>query len=176
MSWNGSFSSVQLCQARMARLTWFQAVYQLIFRTVDSKWQCAALERVYNNVLIMSPGGSAYLKLGANSSIYRTCLPALGTGQAVGWSRVFYLLLSLPYWIYWHKHRQKCWPAFPSAIRWCHIVQRMPCKGVCRISLTRAHSLGFAHACCSCNALRPLTINLVVVIWIFSVIVIRDHF
>ena len=121
-------------------------------------------------------GGGAYLKLGANSSIYRTCLPALGTGQAVGWSRVFYLLLSLPYWIYWHKHRQKCWPAFPSAIRWCHIVQRMPCKGVCRISLTRAHSLGFAHACCSCNALRPLTINLAVVIWIFSVIVIRDHF
>ena len=41
----------------MARLTWLQAVYQLIFRTVDSKCQCAALERLYNNVLIMSPGG-----------------------------------------------------------------------------------------------------------------------
>ena len=83
----------------MARLTWLQAVYQLIFRTVDSKCQCAALERVYNNVLMVGGGGGggAYLKLGANSSIYRTCLPALGTGQAVGWSRVFYLLLSLPY-------------------------------------------------------------------------------
>ena len=32
--------------------------------------------------------GGAYLKLGANSSIYGTSLPALGTGQAVGWSRV----------------------------------------------------------------------------------------
>ena len=42
----------QLCQARMARLTWLSAVYQLIFRTVDSTCQCAALERVYNNVLI----------------------------------------------------------------------------------------------------------------------------
>ena len=30
---------------------------------------------------------------------------------------------------------------------------------------TRAHSLGFEHACCSCNALRPLTINLAVVIF-----------
>ena len=29
----------------------------------------------------------------------------------------------------------------------------------------RVHSLWFVHACCSCNALRPLTINLAVVIF-----------
>ena len=32
-------------------------------------------------------------------------------------------------------------------------------------TLALAHSLGFAHACCSCNALRPLSINLAVVIF-----------